>query len=160
MQPDVRRTIDRKSRMEHTGSPSSLDATLIAAYRATHYRVTGTYPSFLLRADEASPGLAACHRSHAVECSAFLTAWNPLSLPTEHDENRAAQARLKAQLRELGCTLIAALGVDPTGQWEGEESVLALGLPRHAATTIARKFHQNGLLWADADAVPKLVLLR
>jgi hypothetical protein len=146
--------------MPQTASHSRIEPSLIAAYRATHYCVTGAYPPFLMRADVHSPDLADCHRTHSVQCSAFLTAWNPLSLPTAHDENVAALTRLEALLRERGFPLIAGLGVDPTGQWEGEESLLALGLELEPATALAREFHQNGLLWAGADTVPKLILLR
>ncbi|MCX7056593.1 MAG: DUF3293 domain-containing protein [Pseudomonadota bacterium] len=146
--------------MQQTTSRSRIEASLIEAYRATHYCVTGLYPSFLLRADTYSSDLALCHRTHSVACSAFITAWNPLSVATSHDENVAAQVRLEARLRACGCVLIAGLGVDPTGQWEGEESLLALGLELDTATLIAREFQQNGLLWAGADAVPKLILLR
>ena len=146
--------------MPQPNSHSLIEASLIAAYRATHYCVTGTYPPFLLRADSHCPDLEACHRAHGVECSAFVTAWNPLSRPTSLEENVAAQARLEARLRASDVVVIEGLGVDPTGQWEGEESLLALGLKLEPAIAIAREFRQNGLLWAGVDAVPKLILLR
>lgn len=138
---------------------SRVAATLIAAYRATHYCVNGVSPPFLIRVDVPSPDLAQCHRAHGVECSAFLTAWNPGSRPTPEADNAAAQARLAALLAARGYRLLAGLGLDPTGQWEGEESFLVLGVAREVACAIGREFRQHGLVWAGADAVPRLVLL-
>jgi hypothetical protein len=138
---------------------SSVGPTLIAAYRATYYCINGVSPPFLLKVDETNTDLATCHRSHGVMCSAFLTAWNPGSQPTPEEENRAAQQRLEALLRDRCYRLVDGLGVDPTGQWEGEESFLVLGIDRETACTVGRAFRQHGIVWSDADAVPRLLLL-
>lgn len=139
---------------------SNVTPTLIAAYRATLYCVNGVSPPFLLRIDEPSADLDACQRAAGVECSAFLTAWNPASQLQSPADNAVAQARLEASLRTSGYRLIEGLGLDPTGQWEGEESFLVLGMPRAAACEVGLEFGQNGCVWADRDAVPRLVLLR
>jgi hypothetical protein len=138
---------------------SALPAPVIAAYRAAEYRVRAE-PAFVLRVDEPSPALAALHAAHAVGCSAFLTAWNPRGTPAPAAENTAAAARLEAALRERGLALVAGRGIDPAGEWGGEESVLALGLGRSEACAVGREFGQNAILWAAGDAVPRLVLLR
>ncbi len=138
---------------------SRVAPTLIAAYRATHYCVNGVSPPFLLRVDEANADLARCHADRGVACSAFLTAWNPGSRPMSEDENERAQERLRLLLEARGFPLIEGLGVDPTGQWEGEESLLVLGIPREVACEIGRSFRQHGVVWSDRDAVPRLVML-
>ena len=140
-------------------SGSRVPPTLIAAYRATHYCVNGVSLPFLLRVDEANADLAACHVSHGVSCSAFLTAWNPGSRPTPDDENQAEQDRLQALLRQRGFVLLDGLGVDPTGQWAGEESLLVLGIGRDAACEVGRAFRQHGVVWSGSDAIPRLVML-
>ena len=38
--------------------------------------------------------------------------------------------------------------------------MLALGLALEHAKAIARRFEQNAIVWAAADAIPRLVLLR
>jgi Protein of unknown function (DUF3293) len=134
-------------------------AALIAAYRATHYCVNGGAPSFLLKVDEYSADLEECQRAHGVSCSAFLTAWNPWSRATAHEVNHAAQRELATLLAARGYRTLDGLGVDPTGQWEGEESFLVLGIGCDEAIELGRQFRQNGILWAAADAVPRLVLL-
>ena len=138
---------------------SRVALTLIAAYRATHYCVNGVSPPFLLRIDEPNADLASCHRASGVHSSAFLTAWNPGSRPTAEEENEAAQQRLKDLLNARGFALLGGLGVDPSGQWAGEESLLVLGIRRDTACDIGRSFLQHGIVWADRDAVPRLVML-
>ena len=143
----------------HSSASSRVAPTLIAAYRATNYCVNGVFPPFLLRVDEANSDLAACHRLRGVDCSAFLTAWNPGSRPMSDEDNELAQERLRSTLEERGYALLEGLGVDPTGQWAGEESFLVLGIGREAACEIGREFRQHGIVWSGADAVPHLVML-
>ena len=70
-----------------------------------------------------------------------------------------AQERLRATLAAHGFSLLEGLGVDPTGQWAGEESLLVLGIDRATASEIGRAFRQHGIVWSGADAVPRLVML-
>jgi hypothetical protein len=133
---------------------------LIAAYRAAHYQVTGASPPFVLMIDAPSAALADCHRVHGVECSAFLTAWNPGSVPTPSAENAAAGARLAQLLRARGHRLLAGRSVDPAGNWEAEEGVLVLGMGSGEACAIGRAFGQAGLVHAERDAILRLVLLK
>ena len=139
---------------------SRVSPVLIAAYRATHFCVNGVQPPFIMRVDESNADLASCYATHGVRCSAFITAWNPGSQPTTDAANAAAQHRLEALLREQHFQFIDGLGVDPTGQWEGEESFLVLGIDQEAACDVGRLFHQHGIVWAGADAVPHLIMLQ
>ena len=143
----------------HSSDSSRVAPTLIAAYRATDYCVNGVSPPFLMRVDEANPDLAACHRARAVDCSAFLTAWNPGSRTMPDEDNELAQARLRSTLEQRGLAFLEGLGVDPTGQWAGEESYLVLGIGREAACELGREFRQHGIVWSGADAVPHLLML-
>jgi hypothetical protein len=51
-------------------------------------------------------------------------------------------------------------GVDPAGEWPGEPSLLILSINLEAADVLGRAFRQNAFVWASADAIPQLVLLR
>lgn len=113
-----------------------------------------------MRVDERSEDLARCHLSHGVTTSAFITAFNPLSQATSDAENEAAQERLTQRLREQGYSFLEGLGVDPTGDWPAEPSLLVLGIAHGAAHALCVEFAQNGFVWAGSDAVPRLVLLR
>jgi Protein of unknown function (DUF3293) len=133
---------------------------LIAAYHATHYRVTDTECPFVLRIGVHSAELEALHARHGVACSAFLTAWNPRSRRATLEDNLEAQGRMTAELTHAGYALVAGVGEDPVGAWPGEPSVLMLGVPRAHAEAIGRRYAQNAVVWVGEDAVPELVLLR
>ncbi len=137
-----------------------MDHDLLAAYRAAHYRVTGTATPFVLRVGRHSPELATLQLAHQVNCSAFITAWNPGSVVQPELINRAAQQRLESELTAMGRVLFAGVGDDASGQWRGEPSVLVLGLSRAEAERIGRSFGQRAILWSGETAVPELVVLQ
>jgi hypothetical protein len=138
---------------------SRLTPALLAAYRATRYEVSAAVPPFVLRVDEASPALADCHRANGVDCSAFLTAWNPGSVRAPAAANAATAVELERRLKVLGQQWLAGRAVDPAGAWEAEASVLVLGIGRAEAAAIGREFGQAGLVYAGHDAIPRLLLL-
>lgn len=131
-------------------------ARLDRVYRGTHFHVHAPSP-FVLKIDEPSAELAALHAQHGVSCSAFVTAWNPRSRTLPDGENEARQHELLAVLRGDGITTLPGTGVDPSGQWPGEPSVLALGLSRSRARQLGERFEQNAIVWVGPDANPALL---
>ena len=140
-------------------SKSAIPLETIAAYRATHYRVIDQIP-FVLKIGRPSQHLQRLFREYDLHSAAFLTAWNPFSHPTSEADNRAAQARLENDISQNSLPVIAGEGVDPTGEWPGEPSVLALGLSLEAASSLGVQYQQNAIVWADQDIKPQLILLR
>ena len=140
-------------------SVTCLPESLISAYRATRYRVF-TSPDFELAVGQPSSALADLYRTHAVNSAAFLTAWNPEGNLQNESANREAFARLQERVTPLSVKVISGFGEDPDGAWAGEESLLALGLGRETSCEIGAEFRQNAIVWAGADAVPELILLR
>lgn len=138
---------------------SLLDPDLIRAYRETEYRVHGT-PGFVLRVDAASADLLALHARHRVTSSAFLTACNPYGRKLDSAENERRQRALAGALGARGFVCLPGIGQHPTGDWPGEDSILALGLRLDEAQALGDEFEQNAIVWAGADAVPRLILLR
>lgn len=137
----------------------SIAPATLRAYRETEYRVLGS-EGFVLRIGQPSAELLAAHRRHQVACSAFLTACNPFSQPTDAAINSARQAELRAELERRSLVHVPGIGQHPANGWPGEESVLVFGLALQAARVLAARFEQNALVWSGADAVPQLVLLR
>jgi len=140
-------------------SVTCLPESLISAYRATRYRVFAS-PDFELAVGQRSNALADLYRTHAVDSAAFLTAWNPEGNLQNETANREAFARLQERVISLSVKVISGFGEDPDGAWAGEESLLALGLGRETSCDIGAEFRQNAIVWAGADAVPELILLR
>jgi hypothetical protein len=95
-----------------------------------------------------------------VKSAAFITACNPYSRSTSSEENEARGRRLRLDIQRLGLTHFEGQGRDPSGQWPPEDSLLVLGLSRESALELGARYEQNALLWADTDAVPRLLLLR
>jgi hypothetical protein len=130
-----------------------------AAYRATRYRVHAGNAAFDLRVDVASEPLAALMRRHGVATAAYLTACNPYSVRASEAANRAANEALRAALVAADAFVFYGEAIDPTGAWPTEPSFLALGIALATARELGVRFRQNALLFADDDAVPRLVWL-
>lgn len=127
-------------------------AALHKAYRATHYRVGG---SFTLRVGERSEELDRLLAERGLTEWAYLTAHNPGSVPLSAAKNRARQAALLARL--AGRPIILGEAIAPDGDWEPEPSVLVLGLARDEAIEIARAFGQNAILAGGRSEPVQLV---
>ena len=140
-------------------SDTTIDAATIQAYRETEYRVHADEP-FTLRIGEASPVLAAMHKRHRVDSSAYVTAYNPYSQALDDAANAQRHAELGRELRLRSLVAIEGLGQHPSNRWPGEVSYLILGLTLEAAKVLGARHEQNAIVWNDADAVPQLILLR
>jgi len=138
---------------------SLIDPQLVRAYRETDYRVLSDTP-FIMHIDEVCHPLATLHAQHGVSCSAFITACNPFSHALDTQHNLRRQSELGLVLEEMGILCLHGLGIHPDGIWPGEESFLAPGLELAPARALGRRFAQNAIVWAGADTVPRLILLR
>ena len=115
--------------------------------------------AFRLHIDVPSEDLRRCHELFGVDCSAFITAWNPRSTPWPQERNEAAMARLEQALAAMGCRWLRGEGVDPEGGWPGEPSMLVFGIDAPAGVALARRFDQYAIVWSGADATPRLVMV-
>ena len=141
-------------------SVETVSLELVAAYRRTEFRVADRGWSFVLRHDEHSKVLEECHRAFGVTCSAYITAWNPRSEVMSREQNEAAQARLEAEVQAAGLECLRGIGVDPSGPWPGEPSVLVLGISTDDAMRLGREYGQNAIVLVGRDAVPRLTMIR
>lgn len=138
---------------------TNIPSDIIEAYRATHFTVLEPR-SLTLRVGHQSAELAELFKEMGVSSAGYLTAWNPYSAETSAADNEAAQLSLIRNLSLEGYPTLKALGVDPAGEWPGEESVFVPGLDLERAKSLGVEFGQNAIVWAGSDAVPQLVLLR
>ena len=138
---------------------SVIDPRVIQAYLETEYRVHGE-PHFTLRVGQASADLLFAHQRQRVDCSVYLTAWNPFSKSTDDVSNVARQAELAEELSRRGLMFLPGVGQHPSNGWPGEDSFLVFGLTLEAAKALGTRLEQNGFVWSSANAVPQLILLR
>jgi hypothetical protein len=136
-----------------------MDPELFGAYLSAEYWVEETAAAFALKIGIQSQALLSLHAECGVDCSAFLTAYNPGSLMQSVSWNQKAQGRMEADLRRDGFELRQGFGKDPSGAWPGECSVLALGISREAAERSGRAYGQQAIVWTGLDAVPTLVVI-
>lgn len=136
-----------------------MDEALLAAYRATDYRVRLRHGGWIgIRVDAVLPEpLRALVDARAW---AFVTAWNPHSQPRTPDENRLAQRTLLQRLRTLPvvAAIHPAIGVG-AGGWR-EPSLFVIGLEPAWLDGILDGFGQNGYLHGRGGGPARLRLLR
>lgn len=138
---------------------SDIHARTLEAYRQTDYHVFAE-PPFTLRVGEVCLGLRAAHSRYGVECSAFVSACNPMSRALQRASNAARHRALIEQLAQRNVAFLQGEGRHPSNGWPAEPSVLVFGLTRAAARALGTRLHQNAVLWCGADARVVLVLLR
>lgn len=141
-------------------SKTSVPAMLVEAYHATNYHVFLDGKPFALKVGRHSHSLASLYQETRTRTAVFITAENPFSLTFSPVENSASQKRLAQQLSTLTEHIFEGAGQGDDETWPPEASFLALGINREQACAQGRKFGQNAIIWAGADAVPELVLLR
>ena len=106
------------------------------------------------------PELVLLHARHQANCSAFITACNPLGRRAAAPLNAQRTQALLAELSRRKLVAIRGFGQHPTNEWPAEPSFLVLGVTRRAAQALGRQFEQNAIVWSGPDAVPELILLR
>lgn len=134
----------------------SASATFRDAYVATSYRFGGVGLRIGRRQGvDRLLGRLRCRRA------AVLTAWDPCSVERGAAANRAAQARLRAQLPRAPLPRpLAGCGVPDDPGKRGEAMLLAPGLAPRVAALLARRSRQNAILLLRRGAAPVLHLLR
>jgi hypothetical protein len=139
-------------------SPEQLDA-----YKQTHYLVhddCGVGGSITLMIGVHCEALANLHKKCGVDCSAFITACNPMSRALTDDVNAKRQRELISSLKSRSLRWVEGMGQHPTNGWPGEPSVLVLGLSLESAKVLAQDYEQNAFVWAGSNATPQLILMR
>ncbi|SMC82982.1 DUF3293 domain-containing protein [Polynucleobacter kasalickyi] len=132
----------------------------VRAYLATDYRLGHTSHDIILTVGQRSERLATLFADNAVNCGAFLTAYNPRGAIQSDAANDLAHAQLATKLMELELQAIEGSGSEDGTEWPSEKSFFALGLALDPAKEIGLHFDQDAIVWVGGDAVPQLVLLR
>jgi hypothetical protein len=129
---------------------------LDAAYRSTIFKVLAE-PSFNMHVGDVSLPLLAVMEKSGVSTSTFVTAWNPYSKSLSESENKDRHNQLSTQVSILNLQMVSGEGIDPSGHWPGEPSLLILGSSFRDACQLGLNFEQNAIVWVGRNAIPKLV---
>ena len=142
-----------------TKNLSALASSLIQAYLETDYHVSTT-PPFIIRIGERCEPLLELHRKHGVDCSAFITSWNPYGVDVGEAINQKRLSTLREDLLCLAKQVFDGFGKHPANSWPAEPSLLILGLSLDDAKELGSHHEQNAIVWIGANGIPDLVLLR
>lgn len=133
---------------------------LIEAYRSTDYVAFDGAGELVLRIGVRNRNLDWLMARHRTRTAAFITAWNPRSIPHGDAANRAADTRLIARVRRMGLRFLFGEGRGQDRRWTPERSILVFGIDRYAAARIGRAFGQNAIVHVRRGHAPELMLLR
>lgn len=138
---------------------SILDSALIQAYLETDYHVSTPAP-FIIRIGELCEPLIELHKQHGVDCSAFITSWNPYGVDIGEAINQRRLSTLREESLRLANRVLDGFGNHPSNSWPAEPSLLILGLSFEEAKWLGIRHEQNATVWTAADGIPELVQLR
>ncbi len=138
---------------------SDIQPELIQTYMETEFRVMEE-PAYTLHIGRANSDLLDAHKRHRVECSAFVTACNPLSQELTDEANLEKQRILAKELTSRSLEFVSGIGQHPSNKWPGEPSYLVFGLTLEASKVLGTRLVQNAIIWSGSNGVPQLILLR
>jgi hypothetical protein len=135
-----------------------MDEALLAAYRATDYRVRLARGGWVtIHIDQPLPAEL---RDLARNLPwGFITAWHPYSKTAPRQHNRIAQRALLAALRALPETAVvrAGMGASQDSPWK-EASLWVVGPGVPALDALAHRFGQTGYVHGEGTAPARLRL--
>ena len=131
-------------------------AELASTYARARYAVLLDGDALALRVGEPARDLEAYWPARRY---AFITAWNPASVPHSESANETADAALVARLDAIGVARQPAHAFDDGGQWREPGWVVA-DIEDALLDLLAREFGQAGVLaWAFGEPVRLRMLM-
>lgn len=135
----------------------SIGTVLDAVYRAAAYYVDDPTGRFALRIGRSSPEVDALAAAHEVRTWAFITAYNPGSVPAPTERNETRQRELEQAVTESGHRFCRGEGKAEDGAWAPEPSLLVLGIGEEEAAALARRFNQAAIVFGERGGPARLV---
>jgi hypothetical protein len=130
---------------------------LARAYRATSYFVDGPSGRFAVRIGAVSLEADALAAAHGASAWAYVTAYNPGSVPATRERNLTRQRDLEQTVTEAGYRFCRGEGTADNGAWEAEPSLLVLGVGEDEAAALGRRFEQAAVVVGERGGTARLV---
>lgn len=130
---------------------------IIEAYKKTKYTAEN---GITLLIDAQSYELDKLLKTSGLKSAIYITAWNPFSKMKSSDQNNKMNKLLKSDLMMMVSeeNIIDGFGEDPSGEWPGEKSFLALGILKEQGINLSEKYGQNAFVYHELDLKTELVL--
>jgi len=133
-----------------------MDRDLAEQYSATSYMVEIPGAPLRLRIGQANAALDELLRRHGATTWAFITAWNPQSIPADLRANERDNAALLERIIRMGYPVLPGIGIGDEGGW-AEASFFIIGIPRADALQLGRSYDQRAIVAGEQGAPPELV---
>lgn len=127
------------------------------AYLSTSYWVEDVKRPFIFRVGKSSTQVEDLLKRYDVASWAYVTAYNPRSIPLAPAENERRHAELLQTVQRLGYQALSGHGVGDDGVWPPEKSLLILGIDRHTAYDLGKRFEQNAIVVGESGRPPELL---
>jgi hypothetical protein len=129
------------------------------AFLSTSYWVEEVKRPFKIRVGKSNPQLESLLTKYGVTSWAYITAFNPRSIPLTCEENERRHVELLNTTQSLGCRTLSGHGVGDDGVWPPEKSLLILGIDRNRACELGRHFGQNAIIVGERGTTPELLVI-
>lgn len=115
---------------------------LIKAYTETDFKIYEPY--IVIKVGQINKELDALLSANNYTTWVYITAWNPYSEPTSNELNEQRNLQLFEDIKSFLVFEGEGVGTDPN--WEPEKSFLILGIDRHSAILLGKKYRQNAIV--------------
>jgi hypothetical protein len=131
---------------------------LLDAYRRTTFVADTSSGRLSIRVGQHCAELDTLLAVHGVTNWAYVTAFNPGSVPLSVEENAARQRRLESAVAELGLVSYPGQGVSDNSRWPPEQSLLILGITRLATNKLGSEFGQLAVVYGEKGHEAELLV--
>jgi hypothetical protein len=130
---------------------------LVSHYLATSYRADAPGGPLIIRVGRPDTALDALLDSLGAREWAFITAYNPGSVPRSPEENELGNRDLLERLRDLGHDPLPGAGIGDDGIWPPEPSFFVAGIGVEEALRLGRLYGQLAVVAGRRGEAPRLL---
>lgn len=135
-----------------------MEEALLEAYRRTTFVANTPKGRLCLRVGQRCVELDDLLARQGMTTWAYVTAFNPGSVPLPAEENSVRQRGLEHSVAELGLASYPGEGIGDDGRWPPEPSLLVLGIGRNDAARLGRQFSQLAVVYGELGQEAELVV--
>jgi hypothetical protein len=127
---------------------------LLAAYQNAEYRVDGFSRPIYIGEHSMDADRILSHNN--LNTWAYITAYNPLSVPLDAQENMRRNEELRALIKDY--LVMEGEGQDKAKQWLAEKSFFIAGISLDDAKALAIRFGQKAMVFGQFNQPAELII--
>ena len=131
---------------------------LLTAYRNTDFTIYAPDGELVMRCEQESDAIDGLVRTFGKTNCAFITAQNPGSVKLGIFENAQRHRDLLHEVKRIGHPHFPGRGVGRDSNWDPEEGVFIVGIPKGEAQELGRAFGQIAIVVKELGCQAELIL--